>query len=486
MDEPIIGRKRELKILEEVLSSTSAEFIAIYGRRRIGKTYLIKKFLGRQTGVFFELTGNEDILKNQLKNFSISLSNAFYRGAEIAVQTNWMDAFRQLNTAIENLPKNKRITIFLDELPWLATKKSGFLKALEYVWNTEWSYRKKLILVVCGSAASWMLKKIVYAKGGLHNRITINIPLQPFTLSEVSSYLNYRGAQFNEQQVLQLYMVMGGIPHYLKNIKKSLSVALNINEICFQKGGLLLDEFDKLFHSLYDEPEAYIKIIRAIAKKRNGISRDDLITTVKEVSDGGTLNLKLQSLEEAGFISTFLPLGHKRRGIHFKLIDEYSIFYLAWIEPLRQKTRITSSSSYWLSLMNSPAWHAWAGYSFEAVCMKHVDTIKKALGLHQIQTHSGDWRYVPEKNKGAGAQIDLVFDREDDCVTLCEIKHTDKQFVITKDYAIELEKKLLIYKERTRTKKQLIWCLISNNGVLKNDYFKKLISNVVTLKDLFD
>jgi hypothetical protein len=397
-----------------------------------------------------------------------------------------MDAFRQLNAAIENLPKNKRITIFLDELPWLATRKSGFLKALEYFWNTQWSYRKKLILVVCGSAASWMLKNVIYAKGGLHNRITVNIPLLPFTLGEVSSYLNYRGNQFNEQQVLQFYMVMGGIPHYLKNIKKSLSVALNINAICFQKGGLLFDEFDKLFHSLYDEPEVYIKIIRAIAKKRNGISRDDLITNVKEISDGGTLNIKLRSLEEAGFISTFLPLGHARRGIHYRLIDEYSIFYLYWIETMRQKTRITSSGSNWLSMMHSPAWHAWAGYAFEAVCLKHIDTIKKALGLDHIQSYCGDWRYVPEKNKESGAQIDLVFDREDDCVTLCEIKHTDKPFVITKDYALELERKAAIYKERTRTKKQIIWGLISSNGASNNEHLKQLVSNVVILNDLFD
>lgn len=486
MNEAIIGRKKELKILAEALSSNSAEFIAIYGRRRVGKTYLIKNYFGRQNGIFFELTGNEDTMKNQLKNFSVSLSKAFFNGAEMAVQSSWMDAFQQLSKAIDNVAKNKRVTIFLDELPWLATRKSGFLKALEYFWNTDWTYRKKLILVVCGSAASWMLKKIVYSKGGLHNRITVNISLLPFTLSEVAAYLKYRGIQLSEHQLLQLYMIMGGIPHYLKSIKKSLSVAQNINEICFQKGGLLLDEFDKLFHSLYEEPEVYINIIRAIANKRNGISREELIDKVKEVSDGGTLNTKIQSLEEAGFISTFLPLGHARRGVHFRLVDEYCIFYLYWIEPMRKKTRISSSESHWLSMMASPAWHAWSGYAFEAVCFKHIGVIKKSLGIDRIQAYCGDWRYTPEKELENGAQIDLIFDRNDDCVTLCEIKHTDKPFVITKDYASELERKTAIYKERTRTKKQIIWCLISCNGVSKNKHFNKIINNVIVLKDLFD
>lgn len=486
MTEIIIGRKKELKILEESVSSNTAEFIAIYGRRRVGKTYLIKNFFGQQSGVFFELTGNEDTMKNQLKNFSVSLSKTFFHGAEMAIQSNWMDAFRQLSIIIDGLPKNKRITIFLDELPWLATKKSGFLKALEYFWNTSWVYRKKLILVVCGSAASWMLKKIVYAKGGLHNRITVNIPLLPFTLTEVAAYLKYRGIQLNEQQVLQLYMTMGGIPHYLKSIKKNLSVAQNINEICFQKGGLLFDEFDKLFHSLYDEPEVYINIIRAIASKKSGISREELLIKVKEASDGGTLNIRIQSLEEAGFISTFLPLGHARRGVHYRLIDEYCIFYFNWIEPMRQKTRISSSETHWLSMIRSPAWHSWAGYAFEAICLKHIDVIKKALGIDHVQSYCGDWRYIPEKETLTGAQIDLIFDRNDDCITLCEIKHTEQPFVITKNYAVELKRKLSIYKEKTRTKKQIFWCLISCNGASKNKYFNEIISGMLTLKDLFD
>lgn len=485
METQIIGRQKELKILENTLSSKSAEFVAIYGRRRVGKTYLIKQFFNKQSGIFFELTGlNDGSLKDQLTNFSDSLSNAFYKRAEMAIQKNWMDALRQLTSAIENTPLNKRLIIFFDELPWLATRKSGFLKALEYYWNTNWSYRKKLILVVSGSAASWMLEKIVHAKGGLHNRITVNIPLRPFSLREVQDYLVYQGHQFNKEQTLQIYMVMGGIPHYLKGLKKNLSIPQNINALCFQKGSLLFDEFDKLFHSLYENPEAYIKIIRAIAKKTNGISRETLIKSVKSISDGGYLNNMLKSLEEAGFISAFLPLGHTRRGMYYRLIDEYTLFYLNWIEPLRNKTRVTTTTSYWTAVIHSAAWYAWAGYAFEAVCLKHVDSIIYAIGLDKINVYWSDWRYVPGSD-GKGAQIDLVLDREDDCVTLCEIKHTEKPFVITKSYAGEIETKQEIYKEQTRTKKQIHWCLITNNGVVNNEYFEKLINHVVTLDDLY-
>ncbi|MBX3708753.1 MAG: ATP-binding protein [Gammaproteobacteria bacterium] len=484
MENKIVGRKKEIHMFEEVLTSKSAEFLAIYGRRRVGKTYLVKQFFESQSGIFFELTGlNDGNLKEQLANLSISLAKTFYDGAEMAIQKTWTDALRQLSKAIEGVPLNKRIFLFFDELPWLCTRKSGFLKALEYFWNSHWSNRKKLVLIVCGSAASWMLEKIIYAKGGLHNRITVSLSLLPFSLKEVEEYLEYHGHKLNREQALQIYMVTGGIPHYLKAIKKNYSVAQNINALCFQKNGLLFDEFNKLFYSLYEFPELYINIIRAIAKKANGISRDDLIKSIKS-SDGGYLNVMLKSLEEAGFISSFLPLGHTRRGVHYRLIDEYVLFYLNWIEPLHKQTRITTTTSYWTKVIHTAAWYAWAGYAFEAVCWKHVDAIKSALGLDAIHVNWGDWRYIPEKSN-KGAQIDLILDRDDDCITLCEIKHTEKDFAFTKSYSKDIETKQAIFKEQTRTKKQIQWCLIVSNGVVRNEYFKTLIDHVVVLDDLF-
>jgi AAA+ ATPase superfamily predicted ATPase len=485
VENKIIGRQKEIKILENVLTSNSAEFIAIYGRRRVGKTYLIKNFFNKQSGIFFELTGlNDGNLKEQLSNFSISLSKVFYQNAEMAVQKSWMDALRQLNMAIENTAFNKRVTIFFDELPWLATRKSGFLKALEYYWNTQWSYRKNFILIVCGSAASWMLEKVVYSKGGLHNRITVNIPLQPLNLKETQDYLKYKGHHFERDHILLVYMIIGGIPHYLNCLKNNLSISQNINAQCFQKGGLLFDEFDKLFHSLYEQPEIYIKIIRTIAKKSTGISREDLLKNIKSISDGGHLNVMLKSLEEAGFINSFLPLGHARRGVHYRLIDEYTLFYLNWIEPFRKKTQASTTVSHWTSILHTPVWYAWAGYAFEAVCFKHVDAIKSALDLDNIQVYWGDWRYVPSKGE-AGAQIDLVLDRSDNCVTLCEIKYTEKPFKITGSYKKEIDNKQLIYKEQTRTKKQILWCFIANSGLAEKKYSKDLVNNVVILEDLF-
>lgn len=487
MAEKIIGRGKEQQILRDKMNSPSAEFIAVYGRRRVGKTFLIKQFFEQKNDLFFEQTGLKDgALQEQLPVFSDCLSKAFYGGVKIAIPKNWMEALRELTTAIDSISKSKRIILFFDEVPWLASQKSGFLKALDFFWNTEWSHRKKLVLIVCGSAASWMMENLIYAKGGLHNRITAKISLQPFNLRETEEYLKYLNVSLNRQQILQLYMVTGGIPHYLKSVKRGLSSSQNINELCFQKGGLLFDEFDLLFHSLFDDPEVHIDIIRAIADRPKGIDRELLIRATKS-SNGGSLSNRIRSLEEAGFVSSFLPLHHARRGIHYRIVDEYSLFYLTWIEPLRKRSKgAITHAHYWEAMIKKHHWLAWAGLSFEAVCFKHTEAIRKKLGIENVSTICSDWRYQSGKGgSDLGAQIDLVFDREDGCTTLCEIKYTEKPFVLTKEFIERIKTKEAIYREKTRTQKQIFWALIAANGTTNSQRADNLICHVITADDLF-
>lgn len=488
MGEIIVGRYEELSLLEEKLTSVSSEFIAVYGRRRVGKTYLIKQFFSQQTGIYFEQTGiNDGSLREQLVIFSKCLSKAFYKNAKMEVPRNWMEALEALSNAIDGVPKNKRVILFFDEVPWLATPKSGFIRALEYYWNTQWVYRKKLILIVCGSAASWMIENIIYAKGGLHNRITAKIALQPFTLKETELYLSKRDIKLNRQQILQIYMAIGGIPHYLNEIRKGLSSAQNINNLCFKNNGLLVNEFDILFHSLYEDPESYINIIRTLAQKSQGMNREDLIEKSK-TSNGGRLNTKLRSLEDAGFIMSYLPVGHKKRGVHYRVVDEYVLFYLTWIEPMLNETiENTKAKHYWESRIKQPTWNAWSGYAFESICFKHIDIITKVLGLDYIPTRCSNWQYQPMKKSPGdeGAQIDLVYDREDGCVTLCEIKYSENQYLVTKEYAQTLQKKEDIFNKIMRNKKQVFWALLTANGAVQNDALKSKISQIVSLDDLF-
>lgn len=423
----------------------------------------------------------------QLEIFAEALAKAFYPGIKIVPPKNWLEALRQLTAEIEKIPKNKHVVIFFDELPWLAHRKSNFLQALDHVWNTSWVYRKKLILIGCGSAASWMLEKLIYAKGGLHNRITATISLQPFSLKETQDYLTYRGINLNHQQVAQLYMVLGGIPQYLHSVRKGFSAAQNINALCFTKEGVLFDEFEKLFTSLYDSAEVYIDIIRAIAKNRHGISREELLNKVKSISDGGRLKSRLKGLEEAGFIASFTPIGRARKGTYYRIIDEYINFYLVWIEPARRQSHLSHiDKRFWETKAQTPGGLTWGGYAFEAICFKHVQAIRQALQIDKTISIYGSWCYrLPKKELGRGAQIDMLFDREDGCITLCEIKFSNKPYVITKDYAKELEHKRTTYVEQTGTKKQVFFVLIAANGLRENEYSQKLISQTITIEDLF-
>jgi predicted AAA+ superfamily ATPase len=485
----IVGRSPEKTILSEVFESKNAEFVAVYGRRRIGKTYLIETYFADKACLYFSITGlRGGSLKQQLALFTAKMSEIFFAdiGVQVEAPSDWMHAFDLLTKALSKFAGDKKIVLFFDELPWLAAKKSGFKDALDYYWNTKWSKDERIRLIVCGSAASWIIKNIINDKGGLHNRVTVKIALYPFTLKETFEYLHYIGVRYNQQQTLELYMALGGVPHYLQRIKPSLSAAQNISLLCFSRNGHLFDEFDKLFSSLFDKAQAYVELVKLIAIKRSGVTRNELEKKSKLSSSGGTLTERLSALEQAGFIKSFFPIGYEERGLSFKLIDEYCLFYLLWIYPIKSKVSSEAVSDYWVSKINTPAWHNWSGYAFEAVCLKHVTQIKRALYI-PAGSLSGSWHYQPESVKlTEGAQIDLLFDRDDGVVTLCEIKYTQNPFVINKKYAADLQRKVRVFKENTKTNKQLFLSLVVSADLKINQYSEELITGKAVLSDLFE
>jgi hypothetical protein len=399
----------------------------------------------------------------------------------------WKDAFQRLTAIMEKQNKKNKIILFFDELPWMATPRSGLLEALDYFWNKYWVDFDNLKLIICGSSASWILKKIIHHKGGLHNRVTKQINLQPFTLKQTKLYLEKMGNSCNPNQLLEIYMAIGGIPFYLNEIKKNLTASQNINNLCFRKNGLLFNEFEKLFKSLFNESDAYVELIRLIATKRYGITRPDLEKKCKLTQKGGTLTERLKDLEDAGFILSFLPLWRKSRGIYYKVIDEYSLFYLTWIEPEKHTLlKIESRSNFWKQKYRTPVWNSWAGYSFESVCYKHIEQIRRALDIPD-GSRSSVWKTEPEKNKDhAGAQIDLLFDREDGAITLCEIKYSLNSFVIDKEYARNLINKKEAFLNATKTIKKILIAMITSNGIKNNFYADDLIDSVVTLENLIE
>ncbi len=483
--ERIVGREKEVKILDKVWKSKDAEFVAVYGRRRVGKTHLIREYFSDK-GIYLEASGAKDKpLKKQLENFMKAISRTFFNGMPLQTPQSWDKAFELLTKELVNTPKSKKAIIFLDELPWMATKKSGMLQSLDYYWNLHWSKIPNLILIACGSAASWILEKLIYAKGGLHKRITRKILLEPYNLKETQEFLNSLSVKTNQKQILDIYMAIGGIPYYLKAVDKGLSAAQNIDAICFHKNGLLYNEFSNLFEALFEQADVNLAIVREIVKHGNEISREDLIRATG-IKSGGTLNKRLQELEASNFIQSFLSYGRKKRDHSYRVIDEFSLFHLKWIEPILTSGVRIENQGYWQNIVNTPAVTNWAGYAFENVCLKHTNQIRLALGMEKIACKAGRWHYLPKKSlHKRGAQIDLLFDREDGIITICEIKYSNKAFIIDKEYGKQLIKKIEVFEEQTKSSKQIFLAMITTNGIKHNLWSEELVQNEVTLANLF-
>lgn len=487
MLEKIIGREKEKATLHELLASKKAEFLAIYGRRRVGKTMLIRHFFKLQKNiVFLNVTGIlNGSLKDQIINFTQQIGETFYKGAKLKNGKNWQETFQVLHDAIKSIPSNKKIVLFLDEFPWMATKNSKLLQNLDYFWNQYWSSDSRIKLVICGSSAAWIINKIINNKGGLHNRITRTIHLEPYNLHDTKHFLESYGIRLNHQQIAELYMVLGGVPYYLSYIKKGLSSAQNIEQLAFSRKSFFIEEFNNLFSALFEDADLYISIVREIAKHHYGIEQEELFSKINTFSKGGRGSDKLKALEDASFIIRFKPHLHSKKGIYYKIIDEYTLFYFHWIEPLKDTLLSRGmKDGYWTSIQSTPEWYNWAGYAFEAICYKHIFEIRDALQLSPTAI-ANTWKYTPLKQTDEqGAQIDLLFDRKDNAITLCEIKYTSKSFEITKSYAAQLNCKIKIFKSVTRTSKQIFLVLISASDLKKNSY-SEMIDNVVTLDDLY-
>lgn len=475
----IIGREREIKRLERLFISKESEFLVVYGRRRVGKTYFIREFFSKKKCIMMQVTGAyKEKLQVQLERFTTAISKTFFDNAPLNLNT-WEEAFKILQQQLEKIA-DKKIVLFFDELPWLDTRRSGLLRLIEYYWNHHWSSFKNIILIACGSSASWLIKNIIYNKGGLHNRVTCELRLRPFNLYETKAYLKHRKIKLTERHILLLYMAVGGIPYYLKYVEPGLTADQNIQKIIFSEDSPLRDEFKKLFSSLFENAEAYVEIIKLAGKEKSGITRAEIELNTKLSSNGGRLTERLNDLCQAGFLEEKLAW-NKKLGEYYKLIDEFTLFQLHWVLPRGSKK---FPKDYWISISKTQSFKAWSGYAFESICMKHIDQIIAAINIKAINLVDS-WRFAPRKSEEDGAQIDLLIDRLDDAITLCEIKFTNEPFIVDKQYAKNLQNKIEIFKAKTKTEKQLFLALISANGLKPTMYSEELIHDVVTMKELF-
>ncbi len=458
--------------------SPEAEMIAVIGRRRVGKTFLIRKTFGED--ITLEITGIQHASrKEQLENFTFAVNNYLAKDIPIKTPKDWLEAFRQLILALERrVDSSRKHILFFDELPWLASKKSGFLKALGFFWNN-WASKQPIIVVICGSAASWMIQKIVQHKGGLHNRITRLIHLYPFSLAETEQYFQARHIRLNRYELLNIYMIMGGVPHYLKEIEPGKSAVQMVDEICFSEHGILNNEFSRLYAALFEQADNHIAVVRALARKWKGLTRKEIVAMAR-LSEGGGASKVLEELVHSGFISAYYPFGKKKKDMLYRLTDEYSLFFLQFIENRRSREK-----RLWQRLSQTQTYKSWRGYAFESLCLKHIEQIKQALGIGGIYSESSSFMFQGDDER-SGFQIDLLIDRKDQVINLCELKFYHDAFTIDKAYASTLRRKRSLFQDLTHTKKQIFITLITSFGLVPNQHSIGLVDQDFDMNIFFE
>lgn len=477
----LVGRVAERSRLQEAMSSDRAELVAVYGRRRIGKTYLVREVYGDD--IAFELVGSHDGSRaTQLRAFASALRRATGAPAPLAPPDDWTHAFDLLAGWLEPLlaRRRRKRVLFFDELPWLATARSGFLAAFEHFWNAWASRQPRLVVVICGSAASWMLRKVIRQRGGLHNRVTRRLRLDPFTLGEAEELLTSAGVHLGRYQTLQLYMALGGVPHYLAQVERGESATQAIDRLYFTRAGPLRDEFPHLYEALFTKPRRHEAVVRALATRHQGLTRLELLDAAG-LDSGGAVTKVLEELIESGFVMTTPQLGHLKRDAVYRLADPHSMFYLRFVEPRRG-----AGGDAWLKKSRSATFRAWAGLAFETVCLTHVRGIKRALGIAAVQTEESAWRHVADDDENQGAQIDLVIDRADQSINLCEMKFSESEFVIDERYASDLRRRRATFERVTGTRKALFLTFVTTYGVRDNVHAQALGVSSLTMDALFE
>jgi len=470
----LIGRKEEQRVLHDAAKSEYSEFVAVYGRRRVGKTFLVRETFGYRFTFQHAGVANGN-LATELSAFSDSLSDAGLKSFD--KPKNWMEAFNLLKEVIRQSNESKKI-IFIDELSWMDTPNSSMIQALENFWNGWASARKDVLLIVCASATSWIIDKVVHNKGGLYNRLTAQIYVRPFTLAECREYIKERNIVFDTYQILECYMIMGGIPYYWKLLKKGLSLAQNIDDIFFTDKAPLKNEFDYLYASLFRNPEDYISIVSALGSKKTGMTRDEIIAATGLANSGG-LSKKLEELESCDFIRKYHAFGNKKKGTVYQLIDNYTLFYFKFLSDG------SSDPRFWSNSINTPKINAWSGLAFERVCLLHVDCIKEKLGISGVLTEVNAWSCAPNPDNGIfGSQIDLLIVRADRIIDVCEMKYCALEYTVTEKFTMSMRRKISDLINVTHTKYAIHPIIATPYGIIDNAYAGE-VQAVITAEDLF-
>lgn len=469
-----VGREQEIGQLKSALSLKESSFIALYGRRRVGKTALIRHFCLTEKLNTFEFSGTVDFSNSQhLILFSNAVKPLIYH--EKAPE-NWIDAFLLLEQWVKSSDENEKKIIFFDEVPWIDRPKSGFLGALSYFWNSFCTKRNDIILIICGSAASYMLKKVINNKGSLHGRLTKIIPVEQFDLPTVKLLLATAGFSLSDKSAADAYMAFGGVAKYLSSLDKSKTLADNITELCFKKGGLLKHEYKELYTSLFRNAKNHYAIMDALSQKWSGYTQKELAEIAKVTE--AYVKQPLEELLASGFVSATQKFNQSKRDMIYRASDCFSFFYTRWMK--------NGNIGDWNNIISTTEYSVWSGLAFESLCHMHTDHIKAVLGIFGIETAARYWHYVPKNSDEQGSQIDLMLEHLNRSrnIDIIECKYYSGKFTVTKQYRDELLRKKAVFNEKTGHRYNIRLIFVTPYGVERNGYYDEVVNRDITIDEL--
>lgn len=466
-----VGRELELKKLRAIGEADEPSIVVVYGRRRVGKTELLEQAFRHRNILKFE--GIEGLSeKDQYANAMRQLAK--YVGEDLLTKvqiTSWSEFF----DLVARYTKEGTWTIYLEELQWLANYESKLLSELKYAWDNQFRRNPKLLLILCGSAPSFMLEKVVHSKA-LYNRSQHEIHLQELSISETKLFLKNR----SDREIFNAYLSVGGIPEYLKWVDKESSVFQGLCTHAFTSGSFFSREFEKIFTSSLANNKHYREIIETLSRCKF-LSREELAEKLK-LTSGGTLSILLTDLEKCGFISKYCPynLSNSSNVIRYAIADNYLHFYFNFIRPIQSKIENGDYNEVPQSAIKMDSYAKWLGFAFERWCRKYSRVIAKILGFSGVQYRSGAYFSRATNKKDPGYQIDLVFDRADKVYTICEMKYLQSPAGIK--VIGDMERKLSFFpnKGKNTIHKVLICNEGADTAVLNRVYF----DHVITYKDL--
>lgn len=480
----VIGREEELDTISRLYASERSEFLAIYGQRRVGKSFLIEEALGNKitfsaVGLYQKIDKDspekvESYRQKQLAHFYNSLREYGLPKEGNLAPTSWMEALELLKKLLKS-KRAKRKVVFIDELPWLAGPQSAeLLEELGHFWNSWAGMRKDIFLIVCGSATSWMVDNVLRDYGGLYGRITERIFLKPFTLAECERYWNKRGFHLSRFEIALTYMVIGGVPFYMDSIRPDRTMADNINAIYFDKDKAR-QEFKDVYTSLYSSSETYIEVVRQLGKRFYGMTRDELLKAV-EKKGGGTFTDILDNLIDSGIIRSYTLYGGPRKQTVYQLVDFFTLFYLRFVE----NTDFTS----WRSVQRSKPFYTWAGNTFELLVLEHMPKLADALRIKEYATPFS-WRgKTPD---GEGVQVNLIIPATTERADyICEMKFSEGKYTLSNDDAEEFARQIaaLSISKIHKPTHSIYVALVTSLGVTDSKH-RIHVNELVTLDSLF-